>query len=409
MAVRWPIVRTLVVKEALRLATNRGAIVLAALLVAAAGLLAAFDPGGERLVSSPRPVEQFWVDYWRDGPWVKYLKAHVPDELRPRVYFRAEAAIPRDRGGTLQYVAGEGAVQLRPASDGSGDQYVVWFWYSGGDPAALAPYEEWFWRETRQFFHEQAVKALPADRQEEARRLLPPPATTDAGRLFAELERQYRDRLSAIAAPGPAPMLPELEVRRSVLRTIDVRSAVATALVLFSLFFACVYVQSSLTCEERERGVLLAQAISPATAAEIVAAKATVFAGGGLLLGALLAGICQPTVLAMPFFWLALAAAAAGLLGVGLVIASLARTQRAAGVAALGYTLAVALVILVSGLVGLPGLPWLMIEFHLPKMLQAALDGSVQSFHWLNLAATAGLAFVWLVGALLLFWRRGWQ
>ena len=61
------------------------------------------------------------VDYWRDGPWVEYLTAHVPDELRPQVHFRAETEIPRDRGGTLQYVAGEGAVQLRPANDdGSG-------------------------------------------------------------------------------------------------------------------------------------------------------------------------------------------------------------------------------------------------------------------------------------------------
>ena len=249
MALRRPIVRTLVVKEALRLAANRGALVLAALLVAAAGLLAAFDPGGDRLVSDTRRLQRFWVDYWHDGRWVEYLKAHVPDEFRERVQFRAEPDIPRDRSGTLQYVAGEGAVQLRPASDGSGEEYVVWFWYSGGDPAALAPYEDWFWRETRQFFHEQAVRSLPIDRQDQARRLLPPPTTTNPARLLAELERQYRDRLAAIAAPGPPPPLPELDVRHSALRTIDVRRAVATALVLFSLFFACVYVQSSLTCD----------------------------------------------------------------------------------------------------------------------------------------------------------------
>jgi hypothetical protein len=239
--------------------------------------------------------------------------------------------------------------------------------------------------------------------------LQPPPTTTDPARLLAELNAQYRDRLAAIAAPGPLPTLPEFDVRRSALRAVDIRRAVATALVLFSLFFACVYIQSSLTCEERERGVLLAQAISPATAGEIVAAKAIVFAGCGLALAALLGGICQPSVLAVPFFWLAISVAAVGLLGVGLVIASLARTQRAAGVAALGYTLAVALLILVAGLTGVPGIPWLMIEYHLPKMLQAAMDGSAQPSHWLSLAATAGLATVWFVSALVLFRRRGWQ
>jgi hypothetical protein len=36
---------------------------------------------------------------------------------------------------------------------------------------------------------------------------------------------------------------------------LDSRSGMATALVLFGLFFVCVYLLPSLTCEERERGV----------------------------------------------------------------------------------------------------------------------------------------------------------
>ena len=55
------------------------------------------------------------------------------------------------------------------------------------------------------------------------------------------------------------------------------------------------------------------------------------------------------------------------------------------------------------------GVPWLMIEYHLPQMLQAALDGSIQPFHWLHLLVTAGLAVAWLVVALVLFRGRGWQ
>jgi hypothetical protein len=409
MAVRWPIVRTLLTKEALRLAANRGTLVLAALLVAAAGLVAVFDRGGEQLANNPRPLTRFWVDFWRDGPWVEYLRSHVPEDLSATVHFRAESEIPRDRAGTLQYLPGEGAVQLRPIDDASDERYVTWFWYSGGDPAVLAPYEEWFWRETRQFFHERAVSALPEERREEARRLRPPPTTSDPARLLAELESQYRERLAALAAPGPPPPLPELEPRHSALRGIDLRRAVATSLVLFSLFFACVYVQSALTCEERERGVLLAQAISPASAADIVAAKAIVYGGSGFVLAAVLAAICQPRVWAAPFFWLSLTVAVGGLVGVGFVIASLARTQRAASVAALSYTLAIALLVLVTRLAGLPVLPWLLIEFHLPPLLQAALDGSVQPMHWLHLIATALMAFAWLASGMILFARRGWQ
>ena len=95
-------------------------------------------------------------------------------------------------------------------------------------------------------------------------------------------------------------------------------------LVLFGLFFVCVYLLPSLTCEERERGVLLAQVLSPATTGEILAAKFLFYPAAGLALGAALAALYRPGVLLVPFFWLALAAAVAGSMGVGLVIASLA-------------------------------------------------------------------------------------
>ena len=38
--------------------------------------------------------------------------------------------------------------------------------------------------------------------------------------------------------------------------------AVATGLVIFALYFTCVYLLPTLNCEERERGVLLAQAVT---------------------------------------------------------------------------------------------------------------------------------------------------
>jgi hypothetical protein len=54
--------------------------------------------------------------------------------------------------------------------------------------------------------------------------------------------------------------VPNLEVSRKGLggKVLDIRSAVATALVIFSLYFTCVYLLPTLNCEERERGVLLA-------------------------------------------------------------------------------------------------------------------------------------------------------
>jgi hypothetical protein len=200
-----------------------------------------------------------------------------------------------------------------------------------------------------------------------------------------------------------------LEVERSALRALDLRRAVAAALVLFALFLSCVYLQSSLTCEERERGVLLAQALSPATAGEILAAKAVFYTATGVGLAAVLGGICQPAVLRLPFFWLTLVAAAAASLGLGMTIACLARTQRAASMGALGYTLAVSMLIFVCSQNRIPVVTWALLEYHVPRVLQAALDGAVLPRHWFSLAAVGALAAAWIGTAVALFRRRGWQ
>src|SRR5207253_2024953 len=98
--------------------------------------------------------------------------------------------------------------------------------------------------------------------------------------------------------PSEASRLPPIIVKRSALGGgLDQRSGLATALVLFGLFFVCVYLQSSLTCEERERGVLLAQALSPATAAEILAAKLLFYPVVALALAVVAAGTYKPAVL----------------------------------------------------------------------------------------------------------------
>jgi hypothetical protein len=77
-----------------------------------------------------------------------------------------------------------------------------------------------------------------------------------------------------------------------------------------SLCFTCVYLMPSLTCEERERG-LLWHALSPATAFEILAAKFLFYPAFGILLATLLAGIHNSAVLGRPFFWMTLVAAIA--------------------------------------------------------------------------------------------------
>lgn len=358
---RWRILRILLHKEMLRHLANRGGIALVLLLIVAAMLLSFFgghNAAGGGLAPS---VRRCYVDYWAPSPLVVHLKNNVPAELADSIEFRPASRAPTDAYGTLVYPQGAAAIQLRP---GDGGGYHVCFWHPGADASAMASFEVWFWKEAQRFTRAQAG----------------------------------------------AERTPAIEAERLELKgRLDPRSGMATALVQFGLFFVCVYLLPSLTCEERERGVLLAQALSPATSGEILAAKFLFYPALGVALAVVLAGTYRPVVLARPFFWLALGVAVCGSMGIGLAIASLARTQRAASMGAMCYTLAVALLLFICQQNGIPGLPYLALEYHCPRMLHAALTDSVLAYHWGHLAATAVLAVLWTGVAAFLFRRHGWQ
>jgi ABC-type Na+ efflux pump permease subunit len=353
---RWRILRTLLHKELLRHLANRGGIVLVLLLIVASMLLSFFgvqDASGSGLAPG---VQRCYVDYWERTPLLTHLAKNVPPELAERIEFRPADRAPTDKHGTIVYPQGAGAIQLRPGTRG----YHVCFWHPGADGAAMAPFEIWFWQEAFRFTQGSRSSAIEAER---------------------------------LGLKGG----------------LDPRSGMATALVLFGLFFVCVYLLPSLTCEERERGVLLAQALSPATTGEILTAKFLFYPVLGLTLEAVLAGTYRPSVLTQPFFWLALILAVLGSMGIGLTIASLARTQRSASMGAMCYTLAVALLLFICQQNGIPGLPYLALEYHCPRMLHAALTDSVLAHHWGHLVAAGVLGTFWAGLAALLFRRHGWQ
>lgn len=369
---RWSILRTLLHKEALRHLANRGGIALALLLVVAALLLSMFrrsDAPAESLLAG---VQHCFVDFWEDGPWVRHLRAHVPVELRGQIQFRA-AADASTLQGRIVYPAGAGAIQIRPIGQSDGvPRYKVWIWQPA-DASGMAPFKEWFWKESQHYAQLRAAAVL-----------------------------NPQERLAFA--------VPELEEEQSVLEGgLDSRSGIATALVIFALFFICVYLLPSLTCEERERGVLLAQALSPASPLEILTAKLLFYPVLGIGLAALIAGITNPAILARPFFWLGLMAAALGSLGIGLTIASLARTQREASMGALCYTMVLALLLYICQQNNIPGLPYVALEYHCPRVLHAAFGNAIYWYHWGNLAGAYILAFVWLSLATYLFRRWGWQ
>jgi hypothetical protein len=319
---RWHIVRTLLWKEVLRQAANRGGIALASLLIVASLLMTFFAKEGGQAGVLTGGVETCFIDYWQEDAWVKHLQANVPADMQGQVKFR-HIDQARIVDGQFCYPPGTGAIQMRVEKTEGGQTVTkVWPWDPNSDGSGLAPYELWFWRESARYFQQQAG-----------------------------LAQQQNDRLSKSSAldllhslTGKTAEVPGIELDRSHLKGgFDMRLSVTSALVLFALFFSCVYLLPSLMCEERERGVLLAQALSPASAAEILAAKFLFYPAVGIALAAILAGIAKPAVLLSVFFWLVIIVASFGSLGIGLTIASLAKTQRAASMGALCYMMVVAL------------------------------------------------------------------
>jgi ABC-type transport system involved in cytochrome c biogenesis permease component len=377
---RWHILRTLISKELRRLAADRGIILLGCVLVCMGVLLSLFGKrASEGLGLGPGGNGKCIIDFWEDGPWVEHLRRNVPTEWRQenRLVFRnASQAIAIH--GVIQYSQGQSAIQIRPQhSKGRSHRFLAWFWYPAGDPASLAPFEAWFWKETRAF---------------------------GDFNLAASLEKN---------SPGSSQPLPFLYIKDLHTPvaggTLDLRGRIATGLVIFSLFFTCVYLLPSMTCEERERGVLLAQMLSPVSAAEFMAAKFVTYPLLGVAMAALLAGLYRPTVLADHYFWFALMVTAFGSVGIGLSIASLAQTQRLASMGSLCYLLMLAMLTVIVVLNDIPILPYLAIEYYEARILNAALSGEVFGYHYVDLIAAMGLSFAWAVLATCLFRRWGWQ
>src|SRR5262249_42240373 len=147
---RWRILKTLLVKEALRHATNRGGLALAGLLVTASLLLAALNPAAEQdkpatLVGG---IHHCILWYDQDDEWVDHLRDRVPPSLKANILIQPMSRqVGLDQH--LKYETGTGGIELRsmPPAEGT-RRYRVYIRYPEGDRAGMAVYENWFWKES---------------------------------------------------------------------------------------------------------------------------------------------------------------------------------------------------------------------------------------------------------------------
>ena len=407
---RYRVVRALLVKEARRHAANRGGIALCLLLVVAALVVSVFDPGagGARAGAGELGgVHRCVVQCVAPEAFTRDLESTLPPGLRDRIRFESAGGARVD--GLVDFPPGTAAIRIRLRPGDPGVLEIA-IWHPPGNPGAMLPYEDWVWRAARRALQAEAARRVAAKGGDPSRLTRPEIIDPPGNDLWAVRDsvRQLSQEAERLA-PGAA--TPTLEVQRHGLgaKELDLRTTVATGMVIFSLYFFCVYLLPAMTCEERERGSLLAQALSPASTWEILTAKFLFYPLLGAALATTVALITKPEAVSTLFFWLTLAAVGAGFLGIGMTVATLARTQRAALMASMCYLMTVALVLIVCQSLNVPLVPYLAVEFHGPRAVHAAVSGDVQFHHWANLVGSGLLGVAWLGLAGVLFRRRGWQ
>ncbi len=419
--IRWYILKILLKKEMWRHLSNRGGLVLAILLVAAAMIISIFDVGKEKSTELLGGIHHCFIHGDTNDPWFQYLENHVPNMLKNRLRFRQ---LPQNLAPDqfIEYPPGTAAIEIRSPRETrtSKTSYQITLIHPVGDRAKMMLYENWFWRESYAF---QLIRANQLLEKAGLGKLESPNFTQNESEnawliqeAFANLENRILklDPLHSNTKNGLTaglPSIPEYQIEEQSRResNLDTNAAITTALIIFSLFFTCVYLMPSLTCEERERGLLLAQALSPATSLEILIAKFLFYPLFGIVLALILVGLQQPIVLTKPIFWIGLIVLAAGSLGIGMTLASLAKTQRSASLGALIYMLIIALFLLICQQLNLPLLSSFVLEYHAPNLMYGILTNQMKPLHWTHLGLVSALSMLWIVIASMIFRRWGWQ
>ena len=273
---RFYILRALLKKELRRHVANRGGIALAVLMIVAAVLLSVFNPstpdGGTAGGDLVGGVHHCYIESNPETDVTQKLKERVPPALKAQLVFRNRP--PESVDALISDAPGTCCIRMNLRTRDGRAIMEIEIWHPPGDPGAVAPYEAWFFRAVREVYQEMAKFKL-ANNGGDPQGLSPlAPMSDDLWAVRNSFEALEAESIR-LSNSNPKAVLPTVEIKRAPIgaNPLDFRSAIATAMVVFALYFTCCYLLPTLNCEERERGVLLAQALSPASPAELVVAK----------------------------------------------------------------------------------------------------------------------------------------
>lgn len=357
----------LVGREARRLRKNPTALLLLGLLTAISVLLSLSRPG-------PKPQLTCWVVYEQASPWTELLSKKANDNPRIRVVPMADV---KALSGFRIYPPHDCAIELLGdgGSENNAQNITVRFLYPGNDSNVIAPYLQWFWPITAEHFGSISPFAVTTQ---------PITGTSRA----AVMER----------------------LKQSSITELMTEEFVATILLIIVLFVTCCHLQVSFTSQDRERGTLTALVLTPASITELLLSRYVFHLALGWAACVVIVGILRPVAFAHPTLWVSIGLASIGLVSVGTVMASLARTQSAAGVLSLCYMLFGGVLFYLATKFSAFGLlKDASFESHSLPLLFLSLKQNVPLEKAPGLVNLAGLVGVWAVAASWLFRQRGWR
>ncbi len=184
----------------------------------------------------------------------------------------------------------------------------------------------------------------------------------------------------------------------------------AAILLLIIQFVTCCQLIVSFTSQDRERGTLIALALSPITMSELLQAKILFHLGLSAIGSAAVIAILKPAALSHASLWATLLLTGLGLCSVGMVIASLSKTQSTASLLALCYMLVGAVVFyLATQFSAFAAVKMLSFEHYSFGMVYLSLQRSLPLSRSFDLAPMLLIVVAWLTTATLLFRNRGWR
>lgn len=372
--IRWEIIRVLLDREIRRLRKNPSALMLIGLLTSIAVLMATSRPVSEskgssvKAAAAPAPVI---LVYEERTEWLGYLLQNLPEspEITP-----VPADQVRRSNGHFQIPNGYALVEIRKGDREDVNEFRVIGHYTGSSVSTLKPFYDWFWP-VLTFYHSQP-----------------------------DLFEQYDVPLNSAASQIKS--LQETSVAELVQTEL-----IGTMLLLIVQFFTCCHLLVSFTSQDRERGTLMALVLSPATLAEILISKALFHLSLSVMGSVLIVSILQPAALLRPLFWLVILTTSVGLMCVGTSISTLTKSQSAAGLLALCYMLAGALLFyLASQFTAFAFLKKLTFESYSFPLLYGTLKTHIGVLSVTkSLGSMMAIVAAWILFARHSFYRYGWR